>query len=211
MVTSLIFAFIASFIASFMALHVVPRGIEPFCSVLRGFAVRGVRQSSELTRPGVVSADDADVEDEMVLHAVGDRHRMGLQQRDAGNVEVDHGADEPADGSPREKAIAKGNVQNDEVVVDFDFRDAGFASDQREASHAEIRDVESEGEAGEEVEPRGMEEKDGDENGSEELVGEVEELPEAAMDGRERGESEEGDHREAPEEDLSGSEEVEVG
>lgn len=207
---SLLISMMAAVMAAVPTLRSVLRQIEQLGRVLRSVAVRAVRQSRELPRPGVVSADDADVEDEMVLHAVGHRHRMGLQQRDARDVEIDNGADEPADGSPREKAVAERNVQNDEVVVDFDFRDAGFAGDQGEPSHAEIRDVESEREPSEEVEPRGMEEKDDDENGSEELVGEVEDLPEAAMDGRERGESEEGDHREAPEEDLSGSEEAEA-
>ena len=210
MPTSLLISMMTAVMAAMMALRFVLRQIEQLGRVLRSVAVRAVRQSRELPRPGVVSADDADVEDEMVLHAVGYRHRMGLQQRDTRDVEIDNGADEPADGSPREKAVAERNVQNDEVVVDFDFRDAGFASDQGEPSHAEIRDVEGEREPSEEEEPRGMEEKDSDENGSEELVGEVEDLPEAAMDGRERGESEEGDHREAPEEDLSGSEEAEA-
>lgn len=210
MPTLLLTSVMAAVMAAVPTLRLVLRQIEQLCSVLRSVAGRAVRQPRELPRPGVVSADDADVEDEMVLHAVGHRHRVGLQQSDARDIEIDDGADEPADGSPREKAVAERHVQNDEVVVDLDFRDAGLASDQREPSHAEIRDVEREREPGEEVEPRGVEEKDDDEDGSEELVGEVEDLPEAAMDRGERGESEEGDHREAPEEDLGGSEEAEA-
>ena len=164
-----------------------------------GAAQRGrVGQPSELPRPGVVSADDADVEEQVVLHAVGDRHGMELHARNRGDVEVDDGADEPADGSPREKPVAKRDVENHEIVVDLDAGDARLASHQGEAAHAEIRDVQSEGEAGEEMEPRGVEEKRDDEERREELVGEIEELPEASMDPGERGESEEGEKREGP-------------
>lgn len=108
--TLLLTSVMAAVMAAVPTLRLVLRQIEQLCSVLRSVAGRAVRQPRELPRPGVVSADDADVEDEMVLHAVGHRHRVGLQQSDARDIEIDDGADEPADGSPREKAVAERHV-----------------------------------------------------------------------------------------------------
>ena len=197
--------------AALASLRVVRRELEEVCEVLHALPGRTVRQSRETTRPGIAPADHADVEEQVVLQAVRHRQRVELHSGERGDAEIDHSADEPADGTPREKTVAQRHVENDQIVVDFDPRDARLASEQRERAHAEVGQVESQREAGEELEPRGMEEKEGDEGGNEELVGDIEELPEAVMHGGERGEGEEEEDGEAPEEDLGGLDEAEAG